>query len=120
MTDVLHDRKNHPPNGVHTPKKTPAAPRPRLSRRGLPRSNYPTGLGSLIWLGIVGLPLYVLVAATFQTRDGYIDDGPPPLPDHPTLADYRRVPHPDFVPIFLVHLFAHRQLINGLMGVGGK
>lgn len=88
MTDVLHGR---PRNGVHTPKRTPVASRPRQRRRGLSRRNYPAGLGSLIWLVIVGLPLYVLVAATFQTRDGYIDDGPLALPDHPTLANYRRV-----------------------------
>ncbi|MGA6159659.1 carbohydrate ABC transporter permease [Stenotrophomonas sp. NPDC087984] len=105
MTDVLHDRKSHPPDGVRTPNRTPAAPgprfRPRLRRRGLPRANYPAGLGSLIWLGIVGLPLYVLVAATFQTRDGYIDDGPLALPDHPTLANYRRVLRSDFLSYLL-------------------
>ncbi len=88
MTDVLH---GHPRDGVRTPKRTPVASRPRRRRRGLPRRNYPAGLGSLIWLGIVGLPLYVLVAATFQTRNGYIDHGPLALPDHPTLANYRRV-----------------------------
>ncbi len=94
MTDVLHGR---PSDGVHTPKRTPVASRPRRRRRGPSRRNYPAGLGALIWLAIVGLPLYVLVAATFQTRNGYIDDGPLALPDHPTLANYRRVLSSGFV-----------------------
>ncbi|GAA2350329.1 carbohydrate ABC transporter permease [Streptomyces cuspidosporus] len=76
MTDVLHRR-----------------PRlPRLLRGSGPRRpNYPAGLASLLWLVIVGAPLYVLVATTFRTRDGYIDDGPLSLPTHPTLANYDRV-----------------------------
>jgi len=94
VTDTLH---RHPTDGVHTPKRTPAAAHPRPRRRGLPRANYPAGLGSLLWLGIVGLPLYVLVAATFQTRNGYIDDGPLALPDHPTFANYRRVLNSGFL-----------------------
>ncbi|MEU1803176.1 carbohydrate ABC transporter permease [Streptomyces sp. NPDC019937] len=73
------------------------ASRPRRRRRGPSRRNYPAGFGALIWLVIVGLPLYVLVAATFQTRNGYIDDGPLALPDHPTLANYRRVLSSGFV-----------------------
>ncbi|NUS87065.1 MAG: carbohydrate ABC transporter permease [Streptomyces sp.] len=65
---------------------------PRLLRGSGPRRpNYPAGLASLLWLVIVGAPLYVLVATTFRTRDGYIDDGPLALPTHPTLANYDRV-----------------------------
>ncbi|MDX3224429.1 carbohydrate ABC transporter permease [Streptomyces sp. ME19-01-6] len=65
---------------------------PRLLKRSGPRRpNYPAGLASLIWLVIVGAPLYVLVATTFRTRDGYIDDGPLSLPTHPTLTNYDRV-----------------------------
>nr|WP_106436715.1 MULTISPECIES: carbohydrate ABC transporter permease [Streptomyces] len=65
---------------------------PRLLKGSGPRRpNYPAGLASLIWLVIVGAPLYVLVATTFRTRDGYIDDGPLALPTHPTLANYDRV-----------------------------
>ncbi|MGO4417858.1 carbohydrate ABC transporter permease [Streptomyces sp. MCAF7] len=65
---------------------------PRLLKGSGPRRpNYPAGLASLLWLVIVGAPLYVLVATTFRTRDGYIDDGPLALPTHPTLANYDRV-----------------------------
>ncbi|MER7788186.1 carbohydrate ABC transporter permease [Streptomyces sp. NPDC097640] len=65
---------------------------PRLLKGSGPRRpNYPAGLASLIWLVIVGAPLYVLVATTFRTRDGYIDDGPLSLPTHLTLTNYDRV-----------------------------
>lgn len=94
MTDVLHQR---PEADRTTGKATPPAkPRrallPRLLKGSGPRRpNYPAGLASLLWLVIVGAPLYVLVATTFRTRDGYIDDGPLALPTHPTLANYDRV-----------------------------
>ncbi|MDT0542283.1 MULTISPECIES: carbohydrate ABC transporter permease [unclassified Streptomyces] len=65
---------------------------PRLLKGSGPRRpNYPAGLASLIWLVIVGAPLYVLVATTFRTRDGYIDDGPLSLPTHLTFTNYDRV-----------------------------
>lgn len=94
MTDVLHQRPGA------DPAADGAAPPPRRRRAGLPRllkgsgprrPNYPAGLASLIWLVIVGAPLYVLVATTFRTRDGYIDDGPLSLPTHLTLTNYDRV-----------------------------
>jgi xylobiose transport system permease protein len=94
VTDVLH---RHPEAGRGTGK---AAPPPRSRRAGLSRllkgsgvqrPNYPAGLASLLWLVLVGAPLYVLVATTFRTRDGYIDNGPLALPTHPTLANYDRV-----------------------------
>lgn len=94
MTDVLHQR----PGADRAAGE--AAPPPRPRRSGLPRllkgsgprrPNYPAGLASLIWLVIVGAPLYVLVATTFRTRDGYIDDGPLSLPTHPTFTNYDRV-----------------------------
>lgn len=94
MTDVLHQR----PGTGRTPGKAapPAEPRraglPRLLRGSGPRRpNYPAGLASLLWLVIVGAPLYVLVATTFRGREAYYDDGPLTLPTHPTLANYDRV-----------------------------
>ncbi|WP_415925204.1 carbohydrate ABC transporter permease [Streptomyces sp. ME19-01-6] len=94
MTDVLHQR----PEADRTAGEAAPPPKPRrpglprlLKRSGPRRPNYPAGLASLIWLVIVGAPLYVLVATTFRTRDGYIDDGPLSLPTHPTLTNYDRV-----------------------------
>ncbi|MFJ5557172.1 carbohydrate ABC transporter permease [Streptomyces sp. NPDC093250] len=52
------------------------------------RPNYVAGAGSLIWLFLVGLPLYVLLAATLRTRQDYADNGPISPPDSLTLDNY--------------------------------
>lgn len=54
-----------------------AAPVPRPPhRRYRPRANVPAGIGAAIWLVIVGLPLYYLVASSLRSRDAYLDAGP--------------------------------------------
>ncbi|MFJ8693852.1 carbohydrate ABC transporter permease [Streptomyces roseolilacinus] len=52
------------------------------------RPNYLAGLGSLVWLFVVGLPLYVMLVATFQTRADYAANGPLALPERLTLDNY--------------------------------
>ncbi|GGY41577.1 carbohydrate ABC transporter permease [Streptomyces tanashiensis] len=52
------------------------------------RPNYLAGFGSLIWLVVVGLPLYVLLVATFQSRADYAANGPLAFPEHFTLDNY--------------------------------
>ncbi|WP_243081642.1 carbohydrate ABC transporter permease [Streptomyces sp. 891-h] len=52
------------------------------------RPNYLAGFGSLVWLFLVGLPLYVMLTATFQSRSGYAENGPLALPDSFTLDNY--------------------------------
>ncbi|MFE6222579.1 carbohydrate ABC transporter permease [Streptomyces sp. NPDC057854] len=52
------------------------------------RPNYLAGFGSLVWLFVVGLPLYVMLVATFQTRADYARNGPLAFPDHFTLDNY--------------------------------
>jgi xylobiose transport system permease protein len=56
--------------------------------RGRHRPNYLAGLGSLVWLFLVGLPLYVLLAATLQSRSDYTANGPLALPRHITFSNY--------------------------------
>ncbi|MDT0443932.1 carbohydrate ABC transporter permease [Streptomyces sp. DSM 41886] len=60
------------------------------------RANYPAGVGVLVWLVIVMVPLYILVASTLQTRQSYLDNGPLSLPTEPTLDAYRTVLESDF------------------------
>lgn len=94
MTDVLRRRPeaDRAAGGAAPPPRPRRAGLPRLLKGSGPRRpNYPAGLASLIWLVIVGAPLYVLVATTFRTRDGYIDDGPLSLPTHLTFTNYDRV-----------------------------
>lgn len=52
------------------------------------RPNYLAGLGSLVWLFLVGLPLYVMLAATLQSRSDYTASGPLSFPKHFTLHNY--------------------------------
>ncbi|MDB1088258.1 carbohydrate ABC transporter permease [Streptomyces sp. ACA25] len=55
------------------------------------RPNIPAGVAVTIWLVIVGLPLYVLVSSTLQSREAYLRDGPLSLPTEITFDSYRRV-----------------------------
>ncbi|MET9429687.1 carbohydrate ABC transporter permease [Streptomyces sp. NPDC003036] len=53
------------------------------------RPNYPAGAVSLIWLVLVGLPLYVMLTATVRSRSDYARNGPLALPEAFTLDNYR-------------------------------
>jgi xylobiose transport system permease protein len=59
------------------------------ARRAARRANPAAGLGAGLWLLVVAIPLYVLVAATLQTRREFLDAGPLSLPGSPTLENYR-------------------------------
>jgi len=52
------------------------------------RPNFLAGLGSSLWLLVVGLPLYAMLVATFQSRADYAANGPLALPRHLTLDNY--------------------------------
>ena len=52
------------------------------------RPNYLAGLGSLIWLALIGLPLYVLLIATLRTTSNYSTQGPLSFPSQLTLSNY--------------------------------
>ncbi|UUN30015.1 carbohydrate ABC transporter permease [Streptomyces sp. FIT100] len=52
------------------------------------RPNYLAGFGSLVWLFLVGLPLYVMLIATFQSRADYAANGPLAFPENFTLDNY--------------------------------
>lgn len=52
------------------------------------RPNYLAGFGSLVWLFLVGLPLYVMIVATVQPQSAYAGNGPLSFPDHFTLDNY--------------------------------
>ncbi|MFF9282035.1 carbohydrate ABC transporter permease [Streptomyces griseosporeus] len=52
------------------------------------RPNYLAGAASLAWLFIVGLPLYVMLAATVQSRSDYSKGGPLSWPEGFTLDNF--------------------------------
>lgn len=53
-----------------------------------PRPNYLAGVGSIIWLVIVILPLYVMLQATFQTQSGFSHSGALGIPHTFTFGNY--------------------------------
>ncbi|MFI9031039.1 carbohydrate ABC transporter permease [Streptomyces sp. NPDC053560] len=65
------------------------------------RPNYLSGFGSLIWLFLVGLPLYAMLVATFQSRADYGANGPLALPKTFTLDNYVKDFHSGFGQYFL-------------------
>ncbi|MDT0330128.1 carbohydrate ABC transporter permease [Nocardiopsis lambiniae] len=76
---------------VNTPGGT-RPPRPgtaRTRRRGVgERPNVLGGLGALIWLLVVAVPLYALLIATVQRGENYVPEGPLAPPSDPTLGNY--------------------------------
>ncbi|WP_369141143.1 carbohydrate ABC transporter permease [Modestobacter versicolor] len=79
-----------------TPAGAAAGPvRPRRGRRSSGgRRERPNGLAGIlaaIWLVIVAVPLYFLVAASFRTRQDYLSTSPLKPPTDPTLENYRTV-----------------------------
>jgi xylobiose transport system permease protein len=78
------------------------SPRPRrgpIQRLRRSRPNPVAAIGALIWLVIVGLPLYVLVTTTLQTSNDYV--GTLSWPSHPTLANYKAVFRSGFAKYFV-------------------
>ncbi|WP_406151140.1 carbohydrate ABC transporter permease [Streptomyces sp. NBC_01012] len=77
----------------------PAAPQQRVTpappRRGRPArrrlGNPVAGIGSLIWLVIVLVPLYTLVSASLMHQDQALNGDPLAIPTEPTLDNYRFV-----------------------------
>ncbi|MEV6794217.1 carbohydrate ABC transporter permease [Streptomyces sp. NPDC051320] len=73
----------------------PAAGAPRR-RRLLRRANPLAGLGSLVWLVIVLVPLYTLISSSLMHQDEALDGDPLAFPTHPTLDNYNTVLHSGF------------------------
>ncbi|MFF1461938.1 carbohydrate ABC transporter permease [Streptomyces sp. NPDC058330] len=79
----------------------PAAPRQRSApvprpgrgpaRRRKPFGNPVAGVGSLIWLVIVLVPLYTLVSASLMRQDQALNGDPLAIPTDPTLENYNTV-----------------------------
>lgn len=83
-----------PPAVVSAPQRHTGAPSQRPSRRKATwwtRRNGPNlvaGFGSLVWLAVVAVPLYIMIGSTFRTRDEYLDKGPLALPTRITFDNY--------------------------------
>ncbi|WP_329034990.1 carbohydrate ABC transporter permease [Streptomyces sp. NBC_00178] len=79
-----------PATPTHRP--VPAAGRgARPVRRRRSHGNPVAGLGSLIWLVVVLVPLYTLVSASLMRQDQALGGDPLALPADPTFENYRTV-----------------------------
>ncbi|GGY88347.1 carbohydrate ABC transporter permease [Streptomyces nitrosporeus] len=73
-------------------RSAPAArPVSRPARRRKPLGNPVAGLGSLVWLLIVLVPLYTLVSASLMRQDQALNGDPLAVPTDPTFENYRTV-----------------------------
>lgn len=80
-------------------------PRTRAGRGARRPPNRPAALGSLAWLVIVLLPVYVLITTSLMRQDEALGGNPLAPPAHPTLAPYDLVLHDGFT----------RYLVNNLI-----
>ncbi len=78
-------------------------PRRRKSGAGAARRrpNWLAGLGGIIWLAIVVIPIYWIVITSFKTQSTYFAENPLKPPSSPTLENYRLVIANDFAQYFL-------------------
>ncbi|KPI16608.1 ABC-type transporter, integral membrane subunit [Actinobacteria bacterium OK074] len=74
--------------------------RPGPARRRRPhwsrRPNPVAGLGSLLWLAVVLVPIYAMLSASLTRRDEALGSNPLKPPAHPTLDNYNTVLHNGF------------------------
>lgn len=67
------------------------------ARRRRKRGNPLAGLGSLVWLVIVVVPLYTLVSSSLMHQDEALSGDPLAFPTDPTLENYNSVLHSGFL-----------------------
>ncbi|PZT73624.1 MULTISPECIES: carbohydrate ABC transporter permease [unclassified Streptomyces] len=77
------------------PSARPARPltrtRPATAARRRTWGNPLAGLGSLVWLVLVIVPLYTLVSSSLMHQDEALNGDPSAVPTDPTLDNYRTV-----------------------------
>ncbi|MFJ6461298.1 carbohydrate ABC transporter permease [Streptomyces sp. NPDC091387] len=69
----------------------------KAARRRGKRGNPLAGLGSLVWLVIVVVPLYTLVSSSLMHQDEALSGDPLAFPTDPTLDNYNTVLHSGFL-----------------------
>ncbi|MFD5638448.1 carbohydrate ABC transporter permease [Streptomyces sp. NPDC127077] len=75
----------------------PAAERPAPRRRHWTRRANPlAGVGTLIWLAVVIVPIYAMISASLTHQDEALGHNALKPPSHPTLDNYNTVLHNGF------------------------
>ncbi|MFF3875595.1 carbohydrate ABC transporter permease [Streptomyces sp. NPDC001978] len=83
------------PRPLKTPKPT-AASKPPRRRHWTKRPNPLSGLGSVIWLAVVIIPIYAMISASLTNQDQALGNNALKPPTHPTLDNYNTVLHNGF------------------------
>ena len=55
------------------------------------RPNYLAGAAALVWLVIIGTPLYAMLATAVRPKEQYVDSGPLGIPSSLTFENFRTV-----------------------------
>jgi xylobiose transport system permease protein len=90
---MSHDTLPRPVKTANAPAS--AAP-PRRRRHWTRRPNPLAGLGSVIWLAVVIVPIYAMLSASLTHQDEALGANPLKPPTSPTLANYNTVLHNGF------------------------
>ncbi len=73
---------------------------PRVKRRSF-RVNVPGGIGALLWLGVVVVPIYWVVVTSLRSQKDFFVESPLSLPSEPAPANYALVFEMGFARYFL-------------------
>jgi xylobiose transport system permease protein len=86
--DATTTRPATPPGSTSATVPDPVPGRGPWRWAGRRRPNVLAGIGALIWLVIIGLPLYMMIVSTLIRQDQYLDSGPLALPKHVTFDNF--------------------------------
>ncbi|MEU3790350.1 carbohydrate ABC transporter permease [Streptomyces fructofermentans] len=85
------------PRPATTGEPAPRPPRPaRRRRHWTKRANPLAGLGSVVWLAVVLVPVYAMLSASLTGQDKALTGNPLSPPTSPTLDNYNTVLHSGF------------------------
>lgn len=90
---VSHDTLRRPVKAAPAPAPDRSAPRRRPWSR---RSNPLAGLGSVIWLAVVIVPVYAMISSSLTHQSEALGHNALKPPAHPTLDNYDTVLHNGF------------------------
>ncbi|MFJ8136777.1 carbohydrate ABC transporter permease [Streptomyces sp. NPDC096013] len=84
------------PRPVKTAGEPAEEPRTRRRRHWSKRPNPVAGLGSLLWLAVVIVPIYAMISASLTRQDKALGNNALKPPTDPTFANYNTVLHNGF------------------------
>ncbi|RAX24380.1 carbohydrate ABC transporter permease [Actinomyces sp. Z3] len=87
-------------------------------RRSGPRVNIPGGLGAVLWLLVVVVPIYWVVVTSLRTQQNFFTDGALVPPSNPTLENYAAVFEKGFARFFLNSIIVTVGAVGLTIAVG--